>query len=308
MNKFLTIVLFTIILFSCNKNPEIDNKTMLDGTFVQDSVLTHPKKFLLSAQMDSLHDSLKNVPVIICAHGYSASSVEWKEFKSFAEKKSNSLVSLISLGGHGRNYDAFRKASWEDWQKAIIEEYEKLSALGFSNINIVGSSTGGTLVLEMLASGKLNRSAALNKVILVDPFLVSGNKALKYVKILQLFIPYVETGVTPDEVGSWYNYRPAKSLVQLQEILLQTNNLLKNECTLPDNAEIVLFKAKSDDVADFKAVEIIKNAIPKPKLTVFEIESDKHVFTRLIYREDVTPKDFENQFYAFTEILKSISD
>jgi carboxylesterase len=35
-------------------------------------------------------------------------------------------------------------------------EYEKLEALGYTKISIVGSSTGGTLLLELVSSGYFN--------------------------------------------------------------------------------------------------------------------------------------------------------
>jgi carboxylesterase len=52
------------------------------------------------------------------------------------------------LDGHGRDYESFKASTWQDWSSAIKREYEKLEALGYTKISIVGSSTGGTLLLN----------------------------------------------------------------------------------------------------------------------------------------------------------------
>jgi carboxylesterase len=54
----------------------------------------------------------------------------------------------VLLDGHGRDYESFKASTWQDWSSAIKREYEKLEALGYTKISIVGSSTGGTLLLE----------------------------------------------------------------------------------------------------------------------------------------------------------------
>jgi carboxylesterase len=50
-------------------------------------------------------------------------------------------ISQVLLGGHGRDYQTFKASNWQGWRSSITEEYEKI-ALGYTNISMVGSSTG----------------------------------------------------------------------------------------------------------------------------------------------------------------------
>ena len=65
-------------------------------------------------------------------------------------------TSQVLLGAHGRDYADFKNGTWEQWQFPIVEEYNKLSALGYENINIAASSTGCPLVLDMLQKHKID--------------------------------------------------------------------------------------------------------------------------------------------------------
>jgi carboxylesterase len=59
------------------------------------------------------------------------------------------------LDGHGRDYQSFKASTWQDWSAAITREYEKLVALGYTKISMVGSSTE-TLILQLVSSGYFN--------------------------------------------------------------------------------------------------------------------------------------------------------
>ena len=46
------------------------------------------------------------------------------------------MVSVVLMGGHGRDYQTFRSATWKDWQQPVIDEYNKLKSLGYKKINL----------------------------------------------------------------------------------------------------------------------------------------------------------------------------
>jgi carboxylesterase len=78
----------------------------------------------------------------------------------------------VLLDGHGRDYESFKASTWQDWSSSIKREYEKLEALGYTKISIVGSSTGGTLLLELVSSGYFNSHLHPTNLFLVDAIVV----------------------------------------------------------------------------------------------------------------------------------------
>jgi carboxylesterase len=76
--------------------------------------------------------------------------------KDYSEPSSSYRISQVLLDGHGRDYQSFKASTWQDWSAAITREYEKLVALGYTKISMVGSSTGGTLILQLVSSGYFN--------------------------------------------------------------------------------------------------------------------------------------------------------
>ncbi len=161
-STYLFASFFMLMLFftsSCKKNselPPINNDVDLDGNKIYDSSLITPSAYLLSAAIPNPTTTDLNKPVIITVHGFTATNYEWTEFRDWAKTKNDFNVSLVLLGGHGRDYETFKASSWQNWQAPIIEEYNKLRQLGYNKISIIGSSTGCPLVLEMVTSGKIS--------------------------------------------------------------------------------------------------------------------------------------------------------
>jgi carboxylesterase len=159
MKLFIYLTLSICLFTACKKSeklPPIDNAIDLDGTTINDSSLTHPEKFLLSVANPSPTIQDKSTPVFIAVHGFTATTFEWLEFKNFVKNNGNALISVVLLGGHGRDYSDFKKATWEDWQAPIITEYNALRKLGYTNISLIGSSTGLSKSLAISATTVLD--------------------------------------------------------------------------------------------------------------------------------------------------------
>lgn len=73
-------------------------------------------------------------------------------FLMYCDAKAGILISQVLLGGHGNTYEEFKNSTWEDWQEPIMTEYNALREKGYTNINIVGSSTACPLVMDMTTS------------------------------------------------------------------------------------------------------------------------------------------------------------
>lgn len=265
-------------------------------------------------------------PVIIAVHGYTASSYEWEEFLHYADgyipetstypndttpytPTKNVLVSVVLLGGHGLSLDEFRKATWEDWAKPIIDEYDALVTKGFTNISLAGSSTGGTLILEKLRQNAF--SPAPKNVFFIDTLVVPQGKMLHLVPYLyNLISDQQNKDGTAEEKPNWYTTNPKEGMVQLETLINKTKDNLNNTIMLPTNTQCYIYQSKNDPTVDALSAYLLYKGIQEsngtsPSFTA--INSDLHVFTRLQGRKE-TPSDQDktNQKTVFDEIIDKI--
>ncbi|MDD3788384.1 MAG: hypothetical protein PHO94_06780 [Petrimonas sp.] len=298
---FLLAVLFS----TCAKTPEIDNAAMLDGDQIFDLSLTHPEDYLISAKYPNPNEIQKNTPVIIAAHGYSASTFEWDELREFADRQGTFFVSQVLLGGHWKTYADFKKAAWQDWQLPIVNEYNKLSELGYKKIYVIGSSTGCPLIINMVKSGIFHQGVKPKGIFLIDPIVISSNKTLTLVSALGPVLGFTTTELSDGEKGHWYVYRPYQSLSQLMQLIDLTRKDLEKDITLPEGTFMKTYKSTVDDSADpVSAVLIYKGMATSggAKTEVEMVSSKLHVFTRLKGRDGVTQADRDLQSRVFAEI------
>lgn len=302
-------VLFLMVLVGCNPVPEIDNETMLDGDQIFDASIANPEKYLVSAYLPNPTDVEKSKPVIIAAHGYTATTFEWDELREYADSANTFLVSQVLLGGHGTTYTDFKASSWHDWQSSIVEEYIKLSNMGFRNIYMAGSSTGAPLIIQLFKSGFFNDYTKPKGVFLVDPIIVSSNKTLTLVCLLGPVLGYTTVTLDSGEQGKWYVYRPQETLKQLMELIDLTRIDLQKGITLPIGTYMKVYKSAVDETADpVSAVLIykgVKTATGK-NIDVEMIDSRIHVFTRLKGRSGVLGSDVEKQAKTFKDIESKV--
>jgi carboxylesterase len=304
--NYLYIALAVVSFAACNPTPEIDNTTMLDGNQIFDASLAHPENYLVSEYIPNPTNIQKDMPVIICAHGYSATTFEWDELRDKANLELTFNVSQVLLGGHGRDYAAFKAATWEDWQQSIKDEYKKLSDKGFRNIYLAGSSTGAPLIVEMISSGFFNNYTKPKGVYLIDPIVVSGNKTLTMVGLLGPVLGYTTTELESGEAGKWYVYRPQESLKQLMKLIDLTRKNLQKGIVLPVGTELKIYKSKIDATADPVSAVMLYKGLKTSEgrnVNIEMIDSEIHVFTRLRGRNSVTKNDSVNQKNAFNDMV-----
>ena len=306
MKKNITLLMLLMVIFaSCSKTPDINNATMLDGDQIYDPSLAHPEKYLVSKYISSPTALQKDTPVIIAAHGYTATTFEWDELRSFADSAKTFYVSQVLLGGHGRTYQDFKKATWKDWQSSIMDEYRKLDSLGFKKIYLAGSSTGAPLIINMVKSGFFENYTKPKGIFLVDPIIVSSNKTLTLVGLLGPVLGYTTVDLPTGEQGHWYVYRPQETLKQLMALIDITRNDLQKGIQLPTGTYMKVYKSKSDDTADPVSALLIYKGIQTSNngnIDVEMINSKLHVFTRLAGRDGVTEADKAIQVKVFNEM------
>ena len=303
-------LLFLLFIFvSCNKMPEIDNNTMLDGDQIFDISLVQPQRFLISARYPAPSALQKDIPVIIAAHGYTATTFEWDELRDYADSTGTFYVSQVLLGGHGRSYEEFRKSTWKDWQASVRDEYKKLSRLGYKNIYLAGSSTGCPLIINLIQDGFFENLTKPKKIFLIDPIVISSNKTLTMVNALGPVLGYTSVELTDGEQGKWYVYRPYETLKQLMKLIDLTRKELQSGIRLPQNTKLKTYKSTSDGSADPVSAVLIYKGMKHADGTPVEVEmvdSKLHVFTRLRGRDGVTEKDKALQMKTFKEMEQAM--
>ncbi|MFT6746848.1 MAG: carboxylesterase [Glaciecola sp.] len=306
MMKNSILLLLAVLLFSCGKEPEVDD-SMIDGDVIFDASIANPENYILSHKISSPTAEQLAIPVIIACHGYSASTFEWQEMADWivAENK-NILFSQVLLGGHGRNYEEFKNSTWQVWQSSIVNEYEALVALGYTNISIVGSSTGCPLILELMSNNTFAANE-LNSVFLVDPIVIPSDKTLSLAKVAGPALGFIDTKQDSIDDMYWYHYRPQETLQELEKIITIIRKSLQKGIYIPTGTNVVVYKSTSDDAADpASAVLIYQGMEPKEQLDVHMMDSKLHVFTRLALRRNIRQIDADNQVWCFEDIVETI--
>src|SRR5688500_16130345 len=125
-NKLISILTLILLLASaCDRQPDITDE-MLDGNVIFDPSLYAPEEYILSYKNPDPTPAEASHPVIIAVHGYSATTFEWNELKAIIDTIDDVHFSSVLLGGHGRDFEDFKNASWKDWQDAITDEFNRL--------------------------------------------------------------------------------------------------------------------------------------------------------------------------------------
>jgi carboxylesterase len=302
------IIFLSSVIIACGAEPDITDE-MLDGDIIFDPSLYNPDAFLHSYAMPSPNPIDATKPVLIVSHGYTATTFEWSEFRTWAEGRDDFYISSVLLGGHGRSYADFKKSSWREWQEAITAEYERLEAAGYTNISLLGSSTSCALFLELISSGYFNQKNTLREVMLVDPIVIPSNKLLSMVQIIGPMLGYLETEQSADEDKVYYRFRPQETLRELQNVINVVRKDLQSGIRLPQNTSLKIYKSQKDPTADPVSAVLIYKGVTNNNGTAVDIEmveSDLHVYTRLELREAVSAKDISNQQNTFQDIVNRI--
>lgn len=310
MNRLKLLFAGTLVTFAYSCSDPVITDDLLDGDVIFDPSLYNPEEFLVSAKYPNPTPADLDKHIILAIHGYSATTFEWEEFKDWSVNSSSYRISQVLLDGHGRNYQDFKASTWQDWSAAIKREYEKLIALGYTKISLVGSSTGGTLILELVSSGYFNSHQHPKNLFLIDPIVVSSNKLQSIAGIVGPMLVYVETDQSADENKYWYRFRPFETINELNEVMKVVRKDLEDGATLPTGTYLKIFHSLHDPVASTTSSVLIYRGLKTStgnNIDVQLMNSDIHVFTRLSLRSGVTTLQYENQLDAFKQMASRLN-
>lgn len=288
----------------------------MDSPNTRDNLFDHPE---LLVSKRSLTNADLERPVIIAVHGFSACTFEWREFQNYAQENSNVLVSTVLLGGHGRDFQAFKKSSKEDWGKPILDEYNALVGLGFRNISFAGASTGASLVLLSFMDGRFD-SMPPRHLFLIDALVIPQNKSLK-------FAPYVQTWLYKDGLVNKNldadvdlnlferNWIQARSYHSLSELALLSSHLkrkLHHGFSIKVPTSVHVFQSEYDRIVDPVSAELIYKGLHHPEtstaaVTLQFVESKRHVFTQLAIYKSPSENEVALQKKTFDFMIQQVS-
>lgn len=308
MSKLNLLFISTLVAITCSCSEPVITDDLLDGNVIFDPSIYNPEQFLVSAKYPDPTPSDLDKHIILAIHGYSATTYEWQEFKDWSSDPSY-RISQVLLDGHGRDYETFKASTWQDWRSSISREYEKLIALGYTKISLVGSSTGGTLLLELVSSGYFNMHLHPKNLFLIDPIVVSSNKLQSIGGIIGPMIVYVEADQNSEENKYWYRFRPYETINELNNVMKVVRKDLESGVTLPSGTYLKVFHSLHDPVASTTSSVLIYKGLKTSsggKIDVQLMDSDIHVFTRLSLRPSVTALQHANQLDAFSQIANKL--
>ncbi len=308
MRKISVAIVVVLLFAGCNKTPAIPPGDLGSGQ-VLDPSLADPAAYRISVSQPNPTLAQTQIPVIIACHGYSASTFEWDEFRTWSQGRSDYYIDQVLLAGHGTTYAAFKTSTWHDWQSSIMTEYNLLVKEGYKNINFAASSTSRTLLLDILHSGFFNNSTTTVHIFLVDPIVIPSDKFLPLIGVLGPMLGYITTTDAQGEEKYYYHYRPQETLQQLQDVLTIVRGELQDGITLPANVYLKVYKSTKDPTADPVSAVLIYDGVKTSNgnpIAVDLINSNLHVFTRLNLVPNATALDRQNQIYAFTDITTRI--
>lgn len=272
----------------------------LDGSAVRDTA------DLVSQRLPAPDSATLAKPVIIAAHGFTASTYEWEEFQRYAEADGRVLVSRVLLGRHGTDIDDFEAGTWRDWGRPILEEYRALTRMGYTKIALAGSSTGCPLILNHLRAGAFDTVPPV-EVFLIDPIILPGDKILSTIRLFGGVVGNSPSSGTDAEKPHWYTNRPASALGELYEVVNRVKNFLEDGFRLPTGTRAKVYKAKHDGAADPVGALLLYKGLRRAdggRIDVEMLDSRKHVFTRLQGRASWTPADSALQVRVFGEMVE----
>lgn len=306
MIKISINLLIIFLLTSCS-DPDIE-EGILDSVEIVDASILNPENYHLSSKIPSPTNDDLNTPVIIAVHGFSASTFEWDELKKYINDNNLSdevYISQVLLGGHGRSFKDFKASSYHDWQQSIRDEYNKLSEMGYTNITLIGSSTGCPLITDLLDKNFFKEN--LKNIFFIDPIIIPSDKMLGLVGLIGPIIGYVESDLDDGEEKYWYKYRPHETLKELNTLIIKVRKQLEDGINI-NKKYLKVFKSLKDDAADpVSAVLLYKGMKTNSgEIDVEMIDSDIHVYTRLDLRPKVSEKDILNQQNTFLEIIQKV--
>ena len=284
--------------------------TWLDSPLTSDGALNNPDA-LVSRRIKQPSLNQQQSPVCVLVHGFSASSYEFESLKaSLLAHDPDLLFSAVVMGGHGRDYESFKSASYQDWLKPIVEEVQSLALNGHQQIILIGASTGATGILHLLMNDTF-KGLPIKQLILIDPYIVPKDKRINLVPVLRFLIGNTVSDATqPLEHRHWYTNRPTAALYELVKLMHMVKQQFATVKLESQNnwPKITVFTAKNDPTADTIGADKIQMAFGPDTVDIQRYDSNRHVITEPTAKRNWSSADQQHYDFVLNHVLSLLKN
>jgi carboxylesterase len=213
---------------------------------------------------------------LITVHGFSATPFETSYLlDALLEQNPTWQGSRVMLGAHGSQIEDFRRASWQDWQMPLEKELSGLQKLGYRQQAVIATSTGCTLLLELL---QRRCFPSIQKLVLIAPLVEPREKLMKWVALARKAgVQAIANDFEPDWITCWYRELPLHAVEELHFLIRRIQLLLKQGLKLPSDLEILVVQSRGDRVVDPQSAQILTQALKHNHVEVLWLDSQWHL-------------------------------
>ena len=214
--------------------------------------------------------------VIVTTHGFAATPFENHYLLDWLCQSERYLGSRVMLGAHGESVEAFRQASWQDWQAPLERELRALEQLGYRDQVVITTSTGGTLLLDLLSR---NHFPAIRKLVMVAPIIEPFDKVMRAAPFGRRsgLIGSIANTFDDDWIGCWYRELPISAIEQLDLLTRRVRALLRRGLKLPSELQVLIVQSRRDIIVDRRSAFAIADGLSQNHVELLLLDSQWHL-------------------------------
>lgn len=186
-------------------------------------------------------------------------------------------VSGPLLPGHGTNPKELAGTSWQDWYKAVEEEYQRL-AREYKSVFVLGFSMGGLLAIKLAVNYRVAGLISLSTALILPDNTIERIKAEDITRLQDEYIDKkrsIEEKERNLREGRFsYDEIPVKSLlelVKLQEIVwAKLGNV---------HCPVLVVQSKDDPTVDPESARVLENQLGTTNKSIIWLEKSGHLVT-----------------------------
>lgn len=211
---------------------------------------------------------------VLMVHGFGSSPGEFKELARLLNEKKKHTIYAIRLLGHGTSVSDQWSSDFLDWYYSAVKAYDFLKKKGCKHIYLIGHSMGGTLVLLLAATRKVDAVVSLNAPLDLGTFYHGlYMPALQYVsKFIRKWPRRKESIVLHKKHNSpTYTEHALKGVVEMFDLLEVTRDEIKKL-----EAPLLNVGSKDDYHVPLSNHDMLGNLVKSPRVEKFLAKRSGH--------------------------------
>lgn len=213
----------------------------------------------------------KGEEAILVVHGFTGSPSELYPFCNFMADHDYS-INCILLPGHGTSHFDLEECTWQDWYKAVEEEYDEMKKK-YKKVYLAGLSMGGVLCLYLASKRKVDGIIAMASGVRLKDWRVP---LIPFIKIFTKRIPKTNNSYArgPERNRFAYEYNSATATTELVKLNKTVENELE-KITSP----LLLIHSKNDIVIPYSNTELISAKVKSEFTKIVTLDNAGHIIT-----------------------------